>query len=426
MIVTILFGTFFLALVIGTPIMAALAISSIFSIIGKGDIPLLIIPQRLFGGVDSFPITAVPFFMLAGELMNKGGITRRIVDAADALVGYFHGGLGMVNVVANMVMGGISGSSVADASAVGTILIPEMKKKGYDSEYPAAITLAASTIGILIPPSIPMVIYGVTVGVSIGALLLAGAIPGILVGIFQIGITAWIAKRRGYPRGELPSLKRILRSLLDNSIALIMPLVILGSIISGVVTPTEAAALAVLYSLFVGFFIFRELHIKDLPNVFLTTGLSTGVVLIIVSAASAFSWILASEQIPQMVASFLMSLNLGPTVILLLVNLFLLFVGCFLDITPAIIVLAPILYPVVSRLGVDPVQFGAIMVVNLGIGLCTPPVGNCLYVVSHISGLSITRLFKVSIPYLSANLATLILVTYVPWFSTYLPRLLMR
>jgi C4-dicarboxylate transporter DctM subunit len=271
-----------------------------------------------------------------------------------------------------------------------------------------------------------MVIYGVTVGASIGELLLAGAVPGLVVGVFQLVLASWVAKRRGYPKGEMPSLKRIARSVFNNAIALIMPIVVLGGIVTGFVTPTEAAAIAVLYSLVVGFCVFQELRLRDLPGVLLTTGLSTGVVLIIVSAASAFSWILAAEQVPQDVTTLLTNLTVSPLMTLLLINALLLVVGCFLDITPAIIILAPILFPLASKLGVGPVQFGTIMVVNLGVGLCTPPVGNCLYVVSHLSNLSMVRVFIVAIPFLAANLVTLLLVTYVPWLSTFLPALLMH
>lgn len=406
--------------------MVSLTLSAIVAILFKGGLPLLVVPQRLFGGVDSFPLTAVPFFMLAGALMNKGGITRRIINAADALTGHLRAGLGHVNVLASMIFGGISGSSVADTSAIGTILIPAMREQGYDAEFSAGITAASSTIGILIPPSIPMVIYGITVGASIGALFLAGAIPGILVGLFQMCLVAFIGGRRGYPRGQPFSLRRLLRSLVDNVVALMMPVIILGGIVGGIVTPTEAAATAVLYALLVGFFVYRELRVRDLPRILLETGLHTGVVLMIVAAASSFSWVLSVEQVPQTAAAFLASLRASKMVILLLINILLLVVGCFLDITPAIIVLAPILYPVALRLGVDPVQFGAIMVVNLGIGLCTPPVGNCLYVTSLVSGVPIVRLSRAALPFLAANVVTLVLVTYVPWVSTALPRLLMR
>ena len=340
--------------------------------------------------------------------------------------GHLRGGLGHVNVLASMIFGGISGSSVADTSAIGAILIPAMREQGYDAEFSAGITAASSTIGILIPPSIPMVIYGITVGASIGALFLAGAIPGILVGLFQMCLVAFIAGRRGYPCGQRFSLRRLLRSLVDNVVALMMPVIILGGIVGGIVTPTEAAATAVLYALVVGFFVYRELNVRDLPRILLETGLHTGVVLMIVAAASSFSWVLSVEQVPQTAATFLASLGVSKMVLLLLINILLLVVGCFLDVTPAIIVLAPILYPVALRLGVDPVQFGAIMVVNLGIGPCTPPVGNCLYVTSLVSGVPIMRLSRAALPFLAANVVTLLLVTYVPWISTALPRLLMR
>lgn len=416
--------SFFVALALGIPIAFVMGITALAALFALPGVPLHLIPQRLFTGMDSFPIMAVPFFILGGDLMNAAKITDRIIDFSKLLVGRIRGGLGHVNIVGSMFFAGISGSAVADASCLGSILIPAMEKDGYDVHYASAITASAAVIGPIIPPSIPMVILALVANLSVGALFLGGVLPGIFIGLGLMAANYVISRKRRYARVEEPlSLKKLIHTLFGAIIPLLMPLIIMGGILSGVFTPTEAASIAVAYALFVGFFVLRTLTLKDLPRIFFRSTVATSTILIVMAMANAFSWILATQQIPQQVSQFIFSISKNPYVILLLINIFLLIVGCFLEGLAAIILIVPILMPVVTQLGIHPIHFALVVVVNLMIGLLTPPLGLCLFVVCGISKIKLGPLFKEVFPFLIVEIAILFVITYMPWFTLTLPRL---
>ena len=426
-ILILLLGLLGLFLIIGFPIGFAILLSSVAVLFFKG-LPLSMAMMKMIAGADSFLLTAIPFFILAGILMRKGGITQRIIDFSLLLLGPVRGSLGHVNILASMIFGGISGSSVADTASIGSILIPEMIRKKYPPSVSAAITSASSTIGIIIPPSIPMILYAMASETSIGKLFLAGAIPGVMVGLFMMAITAVISAKAGYgkERDKPAGLRELAKGVKDSILAITMPLIIIGGIVFGIVTATEAAVLAVAYAFVIGFFVYRELKLSDLPGALLETVQSTAVVMLIVVAASVLGWILAYEQLPQKVTVMLLSVSNNPLVVLFIINAILLVVGTFSDVAPNILILTPIFLPVIMRLGIDPVHFGIIVVANQAIALVTPPVGNCLYICSNLAKVSIERLFRAAIPYLMSNLLVLILVTCFPQMVMFLPNLLMK
>jgi len=337
---------------------------------------------RMIAGADSFLLTAIPFFIFAGVLMREGGITKRILNFSAVLLGHLPGALGHVNIFASMVFGGISGSSVADTASIGSILIPEMIEKRYPRSVSAAITATSSTIGIIIPPSIPMILYAMASETSIGRLFLGGAIPGILVGLIMMVIIAYMSAKEGYgkERDNPPTFKEVIVGFKDGIFTLTMPLIIIGGIVGGIVTATEASALAVFYALILGFFVFKELRIKDIYPAIKETIRSTAVVMLIVVTATFLGWLLAYGQLPQRMSLALLSISNNPLVILLIINLILLIIGTFSDVAPNILILTPIFLPLIVNLGIDPVHFGVVMVVNQAIALVTPPVGNCLYI----------------------------------------------
>ena len=416
--------SFFVALALGIPIAFVMGITALAALFALPGVPLHLIPQRLFTGMDSFPIMAVPFFILGGDLMNAAKITDRIIDFSKLLVGRIRGGLGHVNIVGSMFFAGISGSAVADASCLGSILIPAMEKDGYEVHYASAITASAAVIGPIIPPSIPMVVLALVANLSVGALFLGGVLPGVFIGLGLMAVNYVISRRRRYARVEEPlSLKKLIHTLFGAIIPLLMPLIIMGGILSGVFTPTEAASIAVAYALFVGFFILRTLTLKDLPRIFFRSTVATSTILIVMAMANTFSWILATQQIPQQVSQFIFSISKNPYVFLLLINIFLLIVGCFLEGLAAIILIVPILMPVVTQLGIHPIHFALVVVVNLMIGLLTPPLGLCLFVVCGISKIKLGPLFKEVFPFLIVEIAILFVITYMPWFTLTLPRL---
>ena len=425
-VMSILLGLMAFFLVLGIPIGFAILISSTFAIFIQ-DLPSSMATLRMIAGADSFLLTAIPFFIFAGILMREGGITKRILDFCLMLLGSLQGALGHVNILASMIFGGISGSSVADTASIGTILIPEMIKKKYPRDVSAAITAASSTIGIVIPPSIPMILYALASETSIGKLFLAGAIPGILIGLIMMVITAFISARQGYgkERDNLPSFKELTIGLKDGLFALTMPLIIIGGIVGGVVTATEAAASAVLYAFILGFFIYRELKLSDIFPAIKETVVSTSMVMLIVVSATFLGWILAYGQLPQKMATNLLAVSDNPLVILLIINIILLIVGTFSDLAPNILILTPIFLPIITQLGVNPVHFGIIVVVNQAIALVTPPVGNCLYICSNIAKCSVEKVFVASIPYLISNFTVLAIVTLWPGLVLWLPNLLM-
>ncbi|MDD3391720.1 MAG: TRAP transporter large permease, partial [Synergistaceae bacterium] len=380
-------ASFLVCFFMGIPLALVMGITGIVVLIAMG-VPLELVAQRMFTGIDSFPLMAVPFFILAGDLMNRGGTTIRIIGFANSLVGHIRGGLAHACVVANMIFAGISGSSVADASAIGSIMIPSMEKSGYDLDFSAALNSVAATIGPIIPPSIIMVIYGVSVNVSVGGLFAAGFVPGILMGLALMIVVSRISKKKNYPMSEGFSGKKVAVEFKSSVWALLAPIIILGGILGGVFTPTEAAAVAVIYSFFVGKFIFREIAWKDLPGILFQSGITTGAILLIISLANVFAWVIAANQIPVKLSSLFLSATSNPYIFLAIVNVLLLIVGMFMETGAAIILLAPILAPIAVKLGIHPLHFGFMMVLNLAIGMATPPVGVCLFVSCGITGLS--------------------------------------
>ena len=426
MVLIVLLVALIICIFFGMPIGFSLGVSALCSLASWGSVPLKLMVQRMFTGIDSFPLMAIPFFMLAGELMFSGGMLTRLFKFADALVGHIRGGLGHVNIVASMLFAGITGSALADTAALGSMEIPMMVEGGYDVDYSAAITAASSIVGPIIPPSIPMVIYAVAAGnVSIAALFLAGAIPGILIGVAMMIYNYIVSLKRNYPRRETRiTLMEFIRIFRRAILVLMMPIIILGGILSGIFTPTEASAVAVAYAVIVGFFVTHELDFKGLARALLNSGIGSGVVLVVVGMSSIVSWILATQQVPQIAANFFLSLTDNPFIYLLCVNALLLFLGCFMDPTPAIILVTPILTPIAIALGIDPLHFGLVVVINLIIGLITPPVGLCLFIACGIAKISLERISKAVLPFVLVEIAVLFLITYVPSICLFLPKLL--
>ncbi|MFC7062162.1 TRAP transporter large permease [Halobacillus seohaensis] len=421
MTTAVLFGSFALLLLLSVPIGIALGISTLATIFYSGTIPIPFLMKELVTAVDSFPLMAVPFFILAGEIMGKGGISERLFNFANALVGNKTGGFAMATIVTCMFFAAISGSGPATVAAIGGIMIPAMVRQGYDKKFATATVAAAGSIGVIIPPSIPMVIYGVVGGASIGDMFIAGIIPGLIVGLALMTWAYVYSKKHGY-RGtdRKTSLSYIWETLWEAKWALVIPIIILGGIYGGIFTPTEAAVIAVVYGIIAGLFLYRELKIKDLPKLLADSSLTTATVLIIVGSATAFGRLLTIEQIPTQVANFLLSISENEIVIIMLITILLLLVGCFMDTLAAIIILTPILLPIAVNLGYDPIHFGIIMVVNLAIGFITPPLGVNLFVASGISGLSIEQLSKAIIPYFLAMIFSLLMVTFIPELSLWL------
>ncbi|SMD08175.1 TRAP transporter large permease [Sporomusa malonica] len=422
----LLFGAFVALAVLGLPIAVVLGLSSAIGLILGTDVPLTVIAQRMFTAASSFPLMAIPFFMIAGALMEGGGISKRLIHLANTLMGATTGGLALVAILTCMFFAAISGSGPATVAAIGSIMIPAMVKAGYDMAFSSAIMAAAGSIGIIIPPSIPMVTYGVVGGVSIGSMFLAGVIPGIIYGGALMAVAYYISKKRGYKGTGEFSFKELLIAFKDAFWALLMPVIILGGIYGGIFTPTEAACVAVFYGLFVGLFIYRELNFNNLGRLLVNSAVSTSIVMFIIATASVFGWIMASEQIPDRVAQMFMDFSDNPMVILLLINILLLIVGCFMETNAIIIILAPIFLPLVTQMGIDPIHFGIIMVVNTAIGQVTPPLGVNLFVACGLSKITIESISKAVIPFLLAMIVAILIITYVPALVMYLPNLLMK
>jgi len=414
---------FVISLIIGVPIAFCLGLSALISLIFIKNIPLVVIAQKMFTGLDVFPFMAVPFFILAGDLMNRSGITKRLVDFSDILVGHIRGGLANINIVSSMFFAGITGSAVADASAIGAMMIPAMTEKGFDVDFSAAVTASASVIGPIIPPSIPMVIFALLSGSSVAALFLAGVFPGILLAIFLIIVSYVYSSKRNYPRRvEKVHIKEILIRCLNAIIPLIMPIIILGGILLGVFTATEASAVAVVYSLIIGFLVYRNLKLIDLKEICISTAKTTGMVFLVIACANMFNWIISIERIPQLIEAFFIAHIGNYFLFLLVINIMFLILGCFMEGTAAMIITVPIFLPIAEAYGVNPIMFGAIVVLNLMIGLITPPVGLCLYVACGISNISLERISKAIIPFLIAEIIVLLIVTYCPPVTLWLPK----
>lgn len=426
MIVALLFGSFALLLILRVPIGISLGMSSLVTIFASGVVQPTYLAQGLVTGADSFSLMAVPFFVLAGELMATGGISRRLLNIADAFLGRKYGGLALVTVVACMFFAAISGSGPATVAAIGGLTIPSMLKQGYDRPFAGAISAAAGSIGVIIPPSIPMVMFCVATGVSVGAMFMGGVIPGLLIGVSLCLYSSLYSKKHKYINAEAApfSWGNVGRSLADGIWALLVPVIILGGIYGGIFTPTEAAAVAVAYGLIVGLFVYRDLKAKDLYRIFGSAALTTATIMVILGTATTFGRILTLERIPTMIADFFESVAKGPTMLMILINILLLIVGCFMETNAAIIILAPIFLPIVESMGINPVHFGIVMVVNLAIGFVTPPLGVNLFVACNVANAKLEEICKGILPILGVMIVDLLLITYVEPLSTFLPALL--
>ena len=408
---------------IGTPVAWSISISSVLTMLVS--IPALpaftTVSQRMGTGLDSFALLAIPFFILSGQLMNKGGIAHRLIAFAKTLVGSLPGGLALINVIGAMLMGAIAGSAMASASAMGSILGPEMEKERYSKEFGAAVNITSATTGLIIPPSNVLIVYSLASGgVSIAALFLAGYIPGIITGLFLMMVAMFWAKKKKYKLGKRSSLKDVFKTFIDAVPSLFLLVIVIGGIVTGIFTATEASAIAVLYTLILGF-AYKEISFKTLPQILLDSSSTTAVVMLLIGASMSMSWVMSFENIPQSISASLLAISDNPIIILLIINLILLFVGIFMDMTPAVLIFTPIFLPVVEGLGMDPIQFGIIMVLNLCIGLCTPPVGSVLFVGVGVAETTIQKVMKPLLPLFLAMVVALFLVTYFPQLTLWLP-----
>jgi C4-dicarboxylate transporter DctM subunit len=426
MMTAAIFAVLFLFILLGLPIALCMGFTAVifFVVLGQADV-LLMLPARMYSGTTSFTLLAIPFFILAGNLMNTGGMTQRLVHFAQCLVGHIRGGLGHVTVVTNMIMAGMSGSAVADATGTGVVLIPAMEKAGYPRAFSAALVGAASTIGPIIPPSIPFVIFGSITGTSVGRLFLGGFLPGLLMGLLLIITVAILSHRRGYRRERRVSRRELWISALQATPAWGAPIIIIGGILAGVFTPTEAAIAASMYALILGMLVYKEIAVGDLPRILWETIQSTVQVMFIISAAGIFGFLLVRQQVPTTLVEGLMALTVTPWVVLLIINVILLILGCFMEAIAIMLLTIPVFMPLIGRVGVDPVHFGVVLTLNLMIGLLTPPVGMCLYAVSSVSKVPLWTLARELWPYIVALAVCLGLVTYIPGLVLWIPNLVM-
>ena len=414
---------FLFLMFLGIPVAFAMGVACFIAFFLKGNFTPMMIAHPMVFGIDKFVLLAVPFFILAGKLMNVGGMTRRIFRLASALVGHISGGIAHVNIVASMIFAGMSGAAIADAAGLGVIEIEAMKEEGFDSDFSAAITAASASVGPIIPPSIVMVLFGFVGGVSIGRLLLGGIVPGFIMGISLMGIAYIIALRRGFSAKRRATFREFFLSFKGAVFPLITPVIIIGGILGGVFTPTEAATVAACYTFFIGVLVYREIKWVDLRRVLLETAQDTAIIIFILSVSSVFSWILTSERIPLLMTNFIFSLTSNPKIILLILNVFLLFLGCFVDAAPIIFILTPVLMPLLYRAGIDPVHFGVVFILNLTIGVLTPPFGMVMFIVCNIAKISIIEYTKAIYPFLLVLILVLFLITYVPDLILFIPNL---
>lgn len=420
----VLFIVFFLLLALGAPIVFAIGAGTTAALIA-GGIPLEVLPQKVFSGLAHFPYLAVPLFVLAGMLMETGGISRRVVDLANALVGHIRGGMGMVVMLATIFFSDISGSSAADTAAIGSVMIPPMKRRGYDPGFAAALVTAAGGMGVMIPPCLTMVVFGSLTNTSIGALFLAGFVPGLTMGLILMLLTFIIARKKNFPKEPRASFKELLIAFKRAFLSLFMGVIILGGIMLGVFTATEAAAVAVIYGFFLSVIFYREIRITRLPAILWKSAMISGVVMLVVGLSYAFGWVIAKEQIPMKLANFMLTLPGGKWMFLLSINALLLLMGMFFDASLSVVILVPILFPVAVKLGLHPVHFGTFVVMNLGIGFTTPPFGLSLFIASSIADVPMGSIIKPLLPYILTMIGFLLVVTYVPWFSMILPEIFM-
>ena len=426
MVITVLFVSLLLFIILGFPVAFSLAGASLLAIMVGGQVPELVVLHRMVGGMDSFPLLSIPFFVLAGALMNSSGITHRIFDFANALVGWMRGGLGHVNVCASIMFSGMSGAAVADAGGLGAIEVKAMRKRGYDAGFSVGVTAASSTIGPIIPPSLPMIIYGVMASVSIGQLFAAGFIPGLLMAIALMVMVAYYSKKRNYPKDAGFCIIRLGTSFQKAFLSLMTPVIIIGGILFGVFTATEAAIAATVYALILGAVVYRTLNWQKLVKVTMETIETSSIILMIIAGAAIFSWVLTSQRVTEDFTIWMLTVTDNKIVILLLMTLILFVVGCFMETIAAITILTPVLLPIAVGLGIDPVHFGVVMVLNLMIGLLTPPVGMVLYVLSRVTNVPFEECAKATFPFLIPLVVVLMLVIFIPQLSMWLPTLLYR
>lgn len=417
-------GGLFTLILINVPIAFSLIACAVIMMLAQGNLNTQILTQSIIRGIDSFPLLAIPFFMIAGEIMNEGKITQRIVDFATALVGHITGGMGYVAVVASMIFAGVSGSGVADTSAVGSVLFPIMEGQGYNRSKSIALICTAGCIGPIIPPSVLMILYGVIGEVSVVRLFLGGIIPGILVGLGLMAVWYFHAKEHNYPRERRQSLIEVIKVFFRAFWAVILPIIILGTIVAGIATPTEAAVVAVVYAFIVSKFVYKNLDLKKLPQIIVNGCKGTAIITLVVGGATTAAYLITTAHIPELLANTLLSISKNPIIIMLLINILLLLVGCVMDAGAAILILAPILIPLVVSLGLNPIYFGVVMVVNLCIGLATPPVGAVLYVGCGISRVPMTDIVKAIVPFILVMIVVLFIITYIPGLIMFIPNLI--
>ncbi|MCD8276745.1 TRAP transporter large permease [Enterocloster citroniae] len=421
--VAMMFIIFLVLLILGVPIAFSLGFSSLFYLFANG-IPLTVIAQKFYAGMDSFTLLCIPGFMLAGALMNGGGITKRILNFCNSFLGHFRGSLALVNIVASMVFAGISGTAIADVCSLGSMLIPAMVEDGYDDDFSVAVTAASSVVGPIIPPSVPMVIAGSCVSISVGKMFQAGIIPGILLGLALYVPTYIISVKRDYPRHERADWKVRAQTTKDAIWAMLMPVILLGGILSGVFTPTEASIVTCVYALIVGVFVYKEIKITDVPRIVWENIRACASIIVLIGLANVFAYILTAERIPQMVANSILSITDNRIVVILLINVVLLFVGMFMESLAAILITFPVLLPVATAVGMDPVHFALMAILNLMLGLTTPPVGMCVCTGAQIGKISAFKAFRATIPFLATSLFVLMLVSFVPQLTLWIPSIL--
>ena len=426
--VLVLVTVFLILLVLNVPVAFCMGIATMLSIMAMGDLPAFVaVAHKIATGIDSFALLAIPFFILSGLLMEHGGIARRLIDFANALVGRFRGGLALVNILTCMLFGSISGSSAAAVSSVGGFMIPLMNKRGYENNFNTSVTITAATTGLLIPPSNIMIVYSLATGgiVSIAAIFMAGVIPGILVGLGLMVVAAVISIRNKYGESDaLVTVSEAFMSFLRAIPSLMLVVIVLGGILFGFFTATEASAVAVLYAFILAVLVYKEVKIRDLPNILLQCGVTTSVVFLLIGTSMAMSWVLAAENVPQNISRAILALTENKVILLLMINVLVLIVGTFMDMTPAVLIFTPIFLPILSGVGIHPLHFGIIMIMNLCIGICTPPVGTCLFLGCGIANTTVTRVIPKILPFFISMIVTLIICTYIPALSLWLPDVL--
>ncbi len=422
-------GILFFFIIFGLPIVFCLGLANI-AMLYVMNIPFMVLPAKIISGMNSFPLLAIPFFMFVGEVMNRGGIAKRLVDFADSLVGHITGGLGHVAILSSMFFGGISGSAVAEAAAIGGLLVPPMKEEGYPPSFAAAVTASASVIGIIIPPSIPFILFGIVTNTSIARIFLGGIIPGIIVGLSLMVTTWFLTKKHGYGKMKGSShkfnIKRVAQTFKGAWLALSIPVIVVGGILGGIFTATEAGAVSAFVALILGLFVYKEITFRDLPDIFLNTAKTTAIVLFLCGMAMATAWLLTRARVPFALAELIRSITDARLGVLIIANILLFLVGFVMDLTPAMLILAPILLPVMESVGIDPVYFGVIMSINLGLGLITPPVGTVLYVACGVANVKFEELVRSILPFLIAEIVALILFIFFPQLVMFIPNVLMN